>query len=265
MRIGCSRIHLQLYSVVMHGHRLDETQMIMLFPLSLSGAVQWWFASLDPSRYQTWTDVAQEFLRQYSFNTVVDVSRRELKALKQRSDETVTSFISHWREKIAQIIDRASECDQISMIMHSLQPRYARHLMGFPQTDFSSLVQAFYGIEEGISRGLQADSSLSDSKGKKPGSGPRPSDVGIIGMIGHRSQCRPQTQRQFLDTSYQIIQHDQYMPTIPIRPVRPTYLRPPHSQYMLHRWLKGHPYSSSSIEHRLCQSQLDSLHSLGCH
>ena len=59
--IGCPRIHLQLYSVVMHGHRLDEAQMIMLFPLSLSGAVQRWFASLDPSR--TWADLAQEFLR----------------------------------------------------------------------------------------------------------------------------------------------------------------------------------------------------------
>ena len=36
--IGCPRIHLQLYSVVMRRHRLDKTQMIMLFPLSLSGA-----------------------------------------------------------------------------------------------------------------------------------------------------------------------------------------------------------------------------------
>ena len=29
--IGCPRIHLQLYSAVMRGHRLDEAQMIMLF------------------------------------------------------------------------------------------------------------------------------------------------------------------------------------------------------------------------------------------
>ena len=45
-RIRCPRIHLQLYSVVMCGHRLDEAQMIMLFPLSLSGAAQRWFALL---------------------------------------------------------------------------------------------------------------------------------------------------------------------------------------------------------------------------
>ena len=38
--------------------------------------------------------------------------------------------------------------------------------MGFPQTDFGSLVQALYGIEEGIARGLWADSSPQDSKGK---------------------------------------------------------------------------------------------------
>ena len=56
--IGCPRIHLQLYSAIMCGHRLDETQMIMLFPLFLSSAAQWWFALLDPSRRRTWTDLA---------------------------------------------------------------------------------------------------------------------------------------------------------------------------------------------------------------
>ena len=92
--IGCPRIHLQLYRVVMHGHILDETQMIMIFPPSLSGAAQRWFASLDPSRRRTWADLGQEFIKQYSFNTVVDVSRRELEALRQNPDESVTSFIS---------------------------------------------------------------------------------------------------------------------------------------------------------------------------
>ena len=63
--------------------------------------------------------------------------------------------------------------------------------MGFPHTDFGSLVQDLYGIKKGISRGLWADSSPSDSKGKKQGSGPRTSDVGAIGMTGHRSPPHP--------------------------------------------------------------------------
>ena len=61
--IGCPRIHLRLYSTIMRAHGLDETQMIMLFPMSLSGATQRWFASLDVSCCRTWDDFAQEFLR----------------------------------------------------------------------------------------------------------------------------------------------------------------------------------------------------------
>ena len=83
--------------------------MIMLFSLSLSGVVHHWFATLDLSQCKTWNDLAQEFVRQYSFNTVMDVSWRELEALIQRLDDSVTSFISHWREKILQIIDGPSE------------------------------------------------------------------------------------------------------------------------------------------------------------
>ena len=157
----------------------------------------------------------------------MDVSRRELEALRQRPDESVTSFISRWREKIAQIIDRPSERDQISMIMRSLQPHFARHLMGFPHTDFGSLVQALYGIEEGISRGLWVDSSPSNSKRKKPWSGPRPSDVGAIGMTRRRSPCHLPFQRQFSDTPYHMIQRDQCRPVTPFRPAGPTYLDPP--------------------------------------
>ncbi|RVW78142.1 hypothetical protein CK203_049692 [Vitis vinifera] len=77
------RYHLRLYSTLMRAHRLDESQMITLFPLSLSGAAQRWFASLESSWRKTWDDLAQEFLLQFSFNNVVDVSRRELEALRQ--------------------------------------------------------------------------------------------------------------------------------------------------------------------------------------
>ena len=72
--------------------------------------------------------------------------------------------------------------------------------MGFPHTYFGSLVQALNGIEQDISRGLWADSSPSDSKGRKPGSGPKPSDVGAISMTGHKSPRHPSFQRQFSNT-----------------------------------------------------------------
>ena len=56
--IGCHRIHLRLYNTMMRAHRLDESQMITLFPLSLSGVAQRWFTSLESSRCRTWDDLA---------------------------------------------------------------------------------------------------------------------------------------------------------------------------------------------------------------
>ena len=78
--IGYPRIHLKLYSTVMRAHGLDEAHMVMFFPMSLSSAAQYWFASLDISRRRTWDDITQEFLRQFAFNTIIGVSRRDLEA-----------------------------------------------------------------------------------------------------------------------------------------------------------------------------------------
>ena len=51
--IGCPHIHLRLYSMIMRAHGLDESHMILFFHMSLSGAAQRWFASLDVSCHQT--------------------------------------------------------------------------------------------------------------------------------------------------------------------------------------------------------------------
>ena len=56
---GCPRTHLRIY----RGMGLDEAQLIMLFPLSLSSVAQSWFATLNVSRRRTWEDLAHEFIR----------------------------------------------------------------------------------------------------------------------------------------------------------------------------------------------------------
>ena len=66
------------------------------------------------------------------------------------------------------------------MIMRSLQLSYARHLMGVPIMDYRALLEALYGIKNGMVRGLWSDSSTSDSKGKNPSRSYRPGKVGAI-------------------------------------------------------------------------------------
>ena len=110
------------------------------------------------------------------------------------------------------------------MIMRSLQPKFARHLMRFPHTDFGSLVQALYGIEEGITRGLWLESSPFDSKGKKSLRGQRLGDVGAISLVGMRPPRRYQIVGQTFGFYYPPSPHMQYRPPAPSRPMTPTYL-----------------------------------------
>ncbi|RVW70742.1 hypothetical protein CK203_058695 [Vitis vinifera] len=101
-RIGCPRIHLRLYSTIMRAHGLDGAQMIMFFPMS-------WVAL---------------------HNVGLLLWMRELEALRQRTDESVSSFISRWHGKIVEIIDKPLERDRVQMVLRSLQPRVARHVVG---------------------------------------------------------------------------------------------------------------------------------------
>ncbi|RVX14795.1 hypothetical protein CK203_012029 [Vitis vinifera] len=81
------------------------------------------------------------------------ISSENLGGLSTGVSETV--FI-RW-EKAAEMIERPTERDQMSMFLRSLHPRFARHLTGVPFQDFRSLVQALFDVDDGISRGLCID------------------------------------------------------------------------------------------------------------
>ena len=89
------------------------------------------------------------------------------------------------------MIDRSSKREKISMITRSLQPSYARHLMRVLIMDYRALIEALYGIEDGMACALWSDSSSSDSKGKKPSRSYRPGEVGAISSF-RQGTPRPQ-------------------------------------------------------------------------
>ena len=138
--ISCPKIHLRLYSTVMRAHEIDDAQLVALFPMSLSGATQRWFDSVEPSRLRTWEDVAHEFLTQFAFSADIDVSRQELEATTQRPNESISSFVTRWRAKVVGMIDIPKEHEQIDMVLQNLKSRFTRRLVGIPFQDLRSLV-----------------------------------------------------------------------------------------------------------------------------
>ena len=106
------------------------------------------------------------------------------------------------------------------MVLRSLQPRIARHVVGVPFTDFGSLVLALYDVKDGISRGLWTDSYV---KGKKPFEGQRLVDVSAIGSTSQRPPRHYLPVPQLPETHPSYAPH-QYKPRAPRLTYDQTYI-----------------------------------------
>ena len=114
------------------------------------------------------------------------------------------------------------------MIMRSLQPSYARYLMGVPIMNYRDLIEALYGTKDGMVRSLWSNSSSSDSKGKKPSGSYRPGEVGAVSSF-RQGAPRPQYASIRPHSTSYAQSSVQYKPSIPPQPVRlPSPYTPPH-------------------------------------
>ncbi|RVW49198.1 hypothetical protein CK203_087456 [Vitis vinifera] len=109
------------------------------------------------------------------------------------------------------------------MVLRSLQPRIARHVVGVPFANFGSLVLALYDVEDDISRGLWTDSSPSGIKGKKHFVGQRSVDVSAIGSSSQRPLRRHQPIPQLSEPHFSYAPH-QYRPRAPCPAYDQTYM-----------------------------------------
>ena len=163
--------------------------------------------------------MAHEFLTQFAFSVDIDVSRRELEAIRQRPDESISSFVSRWRAKVAGMIDRPKEQDQIDMVLRNLQSRFARCLVGILFQDLRSLVQAAFSVEKAIARELWTDIVPSpDSKGKRiVGSSNRFGEVDTISYQHQRPAHHSYYRFPITRAHFSHLQH-QYQPVYAQQP-----------------------------------------------
>ncbi|RVW80079.1 hypothetical protein CK203_052413 [Vitis vinifera] len=102
--------------------------------------------------------------------------------------------------------------------------------------------------EGGIARGLWLKPSPSDSKGKKPSGGQRPSYVGTINLVGLRPPRHYQTIGK-TSRAYYLHCYVQYRPP---RSLTPTYLHPTLEPVLLHKSERDlPPYTLDPKPHRL--------------
>ena len=77
-----------------------------------------------PSNTKVWNELVDLFVDQIIFNTVIDVTLRDLETTKQGFNKTFSEYMIRLNSKVSRIVNRPNEKDQISMIIKNLLLAY---------------------------------------------------------------------------------------------------------------------------------------------
>ena len=123
------------------------------FPLSLTGSASRWYYSLDPTKTKVLNELVKLFVDQFIFNTMIDVTLRDLETTKQRIGETFSEYMTSRKGKASRMVNRPNEKDQINMIIKNLLLAYNSKFLSSPISSFGELCDCGTRIEDAINNG----------------------------------------------------------------------------------------------------------------
>ena len=78
----------------------------------------------------------------------MDITRRDLKTMKQEPKESFSTFITKLRSKATQMMNRPSEDEQLVMVVRNLLPVYHKYLFAQCFPNFKDLIVVGTQIED---------------------------------------------------------------------------------------------------------------------
>ncbi|XP_077219730.1 uncharacterized protein LOC143853922 [Tasmannia lanceolata] len=176
----CPWSHLRSFISNLEGYGLSPEQIAKVFPMSLTGVAKKWFLHLKSEELGTLDEIANKFVEQFSMEEEIEVTKRDLKAIKQGPQEIFTSFVRRWRRKAAQMTNRLSEEDQIKIMVKNLSPQYYHFMATQYYSDFNHLIRTGTITEDALLKGSLAKSSFDPRNGKKPMVVSKPEDNNVV-------------------------------------------------------------------------------------
>ncbi|KAF5932597.1 hypothetical protein HYC85_028768 [Camellia sinensis] len=136
---GDPMVHQRLSSDILRPMGLTRLQKLSLFGWTLSGVAAIWYAKLEDVVKRSWDEMAEAFVAQYSYNTQIEITTRDLETTR-------------WRAKASMMTTRPTDKDQIRMIVHNLQPKLMQKMIVLPFPTF--LHEMGVQIEDALKQGL---------------------------------------------------------------------------------------------------------------
>ena len=122
------RIHLSQYTTTMSTTKAPLSVVTRLIVLSLEGIAVNWYHGLEKSIRADWKELCTAFLKQYEYNTKLEVSIRDLELTKQKPNESFSDFLTRFMNKAGLMKNKLAKKDQVRMIVRNVSPNLVKRL-----------------------------------------------------------------------------------------------------------------------------------------
>ena len=133
--------HLETFKTLMHLQGVADEIMCRVFPTTLKGATKIWFSRLTPNSVSTFKELSAQFTTHFIGGHRYKKSMACLMSIKQRKDETLRSYISHFNKE-ALSIDEAD--DKILVVAFTNGLQKGKFLFSLYKNDLKTMSEVLY-------------------------------------------------------------------------------------------------------------------------
>ena len=119
-----------------------------LFVLSLKGMAFNWYHGLEKLIQADWKELCSTLLKQYEYNTKLEVSIKYLELTKQRPNESFSNFLTRFMNKARLMKNKLAGKDQVRMIVRNVSPNLVERLQMMNPKTFVDLYDDGLQAEE---------------------------------------------------------------------------------------------------------------------
>lgn len=142
--------HLRRYCNQLRGVEGKEELLMAYFGESLSGVASEWFVDQDIDRWNSWDDLANEFVQQFQYNMELISDKKYLTSIEKKNTESFREYVIRWREQAAKVKLPMKKSKIVEVFIQVQDETYYQHLLPAIGKSFIEVLKMEEMIEDGI-------------------------------------------------------------------------------------------------------------------
>ncbi|XP_017633128.1 uncharacterized protein LOC108475651 [Gossypium arboreum] len=165
---SCLEAHITMFYRRVAGYVNNDQLLIHCFQEILVGVVSKWYNQLSRTQINSWKDLPQGFVKQYSHATGMTPDKINLQNMEKKPNESFQQYAQRWREVVIQVQPPLLEKETTMLFINTLKALLITHKLGSATKSLSDIVMTSEMIENTIRSGkIDARESAKRSTSKR--------------------------------------------------------------------------------------------------